>query len=193
MSKKQLNDAEIAAAKIAQRTSIITTTITVLGSLLGILIAAIWGPILLHKWTSTPTPTVEPTSQSRDWYVIFELKFPPDYWSEGFHSYIFDADCPFGINSTDESEPAYSFSVDQTADIQNSTVFIRRRGLYLTEIEGDVLGHSVHPSQETAAIYSPFALSFEDAKRLQDECEVKIKIDDGVIVDLTPIKIDKLP
>lgn len=193
MSKKQLNDAEIAAAKIAQRTSIITTTITVLGSLLGILIAAIWGPILLHKWTSTPTPTVEPTSQSRDWYVIFELKFPPNYWTEGIHSYLFDAQCPFGINSTGEDESTYSFTVGQTTQIQDSTVYIRRGGLFLSEIEGTSLGSFVHPFQETAAIYSPFALSFEDAERLQDECIVQIKIDNGTFVDLTPIKIDKLP
>ena len=159
--------------------------------LLGTIIATILGPIIVKKVTDTPTPTNTPTALARDWYVIFELKFPPDYWSEGLHSYLFDADCPFGINSTGESEPAYSFSVDRTADIQKSTVFIRRKGLYLTEIEGDILGFSIHPSQETTAIYSPFALSFEDAKRLQDECKVTIKIDNGAFVDLTPIKIDK--
>lgn len=191
MSKKSLTNTEIVAAKIAQRTSIITTTITVLGSLLGILIATIWGPILLQKWTSTPTPISESTIQTRDWYVLFELKFPPDYWSEGLHSYLFNADCPFGINSTGESEPTYSFSVDRAAEIQDSMIFIRRKGLYLTETEGDVFGHSIHPSQETAAIYSPFALSFDDAKRLQDECKVTIEIDNKASLDLSPIKIDK--
>lgn len=144
------------------------------------------------KSIADTTPSINTQSpQSRGWYVVFELKFTSAYWAEGIHSYLFNADCPFGINSTGESEPTYSFSVDRTADIQNSIAFICRKGLHLTEIEGDIFGCSIHSSQETAAIYSPLALSFEDTKRLQDECEFKIKIDNRTFVDLIPIKIDK--
>lgn len=164
-------------------TSIVTFLVVIIGIL--------WGSIFLQKRTSTPTPTIEPTTPSNDWYVIFEIKFPANYWTEGIHSFLFDADCPFGIIATSENGPTNSFSVDRTAEIQNSIVFIRRRGLYLTEIEGDAFGHLIHPSQETAAIYSLFTLSFEDAKRLKDECKVSIKIDDGAVLDLKPIRIGK--
>ncbi|HXD10994.1 MAG TPA: hypothetical protein VN653_13095, partial [Anaerolineales bacterium] len=87
--------------------------------------------------------------------------------------------------------PTNPFSVDRTAKIQNSTVFIRRRGFYRTEVRGDAFGHVMHPSQETAAIYSLFALSFEDAQRLKEECKVSIKIDDGSFEELSPTRIDK--
>ena len=189
MPQKQPTNAML--IKISGRTNIITTPLTCIIIFLVAIIGFIWGSIFLQKWTSTPTPTIEPTTPSRDWYVIFEHKFPTNYWAEGVHSFLFDADCPFGINSTSENGPTNAFSVDRTANIQISTVFIRRRGLYLTEIKGDAFGHFVHPSQETAAIYSLFALSFEDAKRLKAECKVSIKIDNGSFVDLTPAKIDK--
>lgn len=170
-------------AKISARARMITLIATSLVAIIGF----IWGSLFLQKQTSPPTPTIE----SHRWYVIFELKFPANYWAEGVHSFLFDADCPLDINATNENGPANSFSVDRTAQIQNSTVFIRRRGLYLTEIEGDAFGHLIHPSQETAAIYSLFALSLEGAKRLQAECKVLIKIDNGPFVNLTAMKIDK--
>ena len=189
MPKKQLPDAE--KARISAESNMITTIITSILTFLVVIMGFLWGSIFLQKRTSTPTPAIEPTTPSNDWYVIFELKFPANYWTEGIHSFLFDADCPFGIIATSENGPTNSFSVDRTAEIQNSTVFIRRRGLYLTEIEGDAFGHLIHPFQETAAIYSLFTLSFEDAKRLKDGCQVSIKIDDESFVDLTPIKIDK--
>ena len=178
-------------AKNSARASIITTVIAGIVTLLVAIMGFIWGPLFLQKRTNAPTPTLEATMPSHGWYVIFELKFPANYWAEGIHSFLFDADCPFGINSTSENGPTNSFSVNKTAKIQNSTVFIRRRGLYLTEIEGDAFGHLIHPFQETAAIYSLFALSLEDAKRLQDECKVLIKIDNGPFVNLTAMKIEK--
>ena len=192
MPKKQSVEEEIIKARISARANITVAVITGSVTLLVALISVIWGPMLLKTMNKEPSPTIEPTSATRDWYVIFELKFPAYYWTEGPHSYLFDANCPFGINSTGAEEPTYMFTVDKVAQIQKSTVFIRRRGLYLTEIEGDAFGHFIHPSQETAAIYSPFALSFEDAKRLRDECKVLITIDDKASMDLSPIKIDKI-
>ena len=165
----------------------ITTVMTGIVILLVAMIGFIWGSSFLQKRISAPTPTIE----SHNWYVICELKFPVNYWAEGVHSFLFDADCPLDIKATSESGPTNSFSVDSIAKIQNSTVFIRRRGLYLTEIEGDAFGHLIHPSQETTAVYSLFALSLEDAKQLQDECKVLIKIDNGPFLNLTAIKIDR--
>jgi hypothetical protein len=178
-------------AKFAARKNSIATVITGIITLLLTMIVFLGGSLFLQKWTSVPTPTIEPTRPSHGWYVIFELKFPANYWAEGIHSFLFDADCPFDINATSENGRTNSFSVDRTAEIQDSIVFIRRRGLYLTQIKGDAFGHSIHPSQQTAAIYSLSALSFENAKRLKDECKVSIKIDDGSFVELTPTKIDK--
>jgi len=168
----------------------IATVMTGIVTLLVAMVGFIWGSLFLQKRISAPTPTIEPTVSSQRWYVIFELKFPANYWAAGVHSFLFNADCPSGIKSTSENGPTNPFSVDRTAKIQNSTVFIRRRGLYLTEIKGDAFGHLIHPSQETAAIYSLFALSLEDAKRLQAECKVSIKIDNGPSVYLTAMKID---
>jgi hypothetical protein len=190
MPRKKLSDTGI--AKNPARTNIIAIIITILVTLFVAIVGFILGPIFLQKLTGTPTPTIEPTAPSRGWYVIFELKFPANYWAEGVHSFLFESDCPPDINSTSENGPTNAFSVDRTAQIQNSTVFIRRRGLYLTEIKGDAFGHLFHPSQETAAVYSLFTSSFEDAKRLQDECKVSIKIDDGPFVNLTATKIDKI-
>jgi hypothetical protein len=189
MPEKQPTKSEL--TKVSARSNKISTCIASLVILLVAMVGVVGGPIFLHRWVSTQTPAIEPTPLSRDWYVIFELRFPANYWAEGVHRFLFDADCPKGINSTSENGPTNAFSVDRTAKIQNSTVFIRRRGLYLTEIKGDAFGHFIHPSQETAAIYSLFASSFEDAKRLKDECQVLIKIDDGASVGLTPTKLDK--
>jgi hypothetical protein len=190
MPEKQPTNSEL--TKVSARSNIISTFIASIVTLLVAIVGVVLGPIFLHQWASTPTPTIEPTHLSRDWYVIFELRFPANYWAEGVHSFLFDADCPFGMSSTSENGPTNAFSVDRTAEIQDSTVFIRRRGLYLTEIKGDAFGHFIHPSQETAAIYTLFALSFEDAKRLRDECKVAIKIDDGSFVDLAPTELDKI-
>jgi hypothetical protein len=189
MSKRKSSKEEGSSAINGGTIAIIVAII----GLLGTIIATILGPIIVKRATDTPTPVNTQSSQRRDWYVIFELKFPPNYWTEGLHSYLFDANCPFGINSTGENEPAYSFTVDPTTQIQTSIVYIRRGGLFLSEIQGDSLGNFIHPSQETAAIYSPFALAFEDAKQLKDECKVTIKIDNGTSMDLTPTSIDKLP
>jgi hypothetical protein len=187
----QKQSANAKPTKIAAKTNVITTSIVGIITLLVVFLGFIWKPIFLPKWTSTPTAIIEPTIPSRDWYVIFEHKFPANYWAEGVHSFLFDADCPLGINSKSENGPTNAFSVNRTAKIQSSTVFIRKRGLYLTEINGDAFGHFIHPSQETAAIYSLFVLSFEEAERLKNECKVSIKIDNGSSVDLTPTKIDK--
>jgi hypothetical protein len=192
MPKKQSPDTEIVKAKISARTNIIVAVISGLVTLFVTLISVIWGPQILQNLTRTPTPTLEQMPQPRDWYVIFEHKFPASHWTEGIHKYLFQAICPFGINSTKADEPPYSFSVRQTAEIQNSMIYIRRGGLYLVEIFGTPVNIAIHPSQETTAIYAPLAVSFEDAKRLRDECMVKIQIDDGVFLDLQPTKIDKL-
>lgn len=168
-------------AKVSARARMIGIVI-----LLVAIIGLIWGSLFLQERTSIPTPTIK----SHGWYAIFELKFRANYWAPGVHSFLFDADCSSGIKSTSENGPTNPFSVDSTANIQNSTVFIRRRGLYLTEIRGDAFGHLIHPSQETAAIYSLLTSSLEDAKRLQNECKVSIKIDDGPFVNMTVTKID---
>lgn len=183
MPKKQL--ADIAIEETSARTSIITIAITSIATLL--IIGYFWGPIFLQ----TLKPTNEPTPLSRDWYVIFELKFAANYWTEGVHNFLFNADCPPGIDATSENGPTNPFSVDRTAEIKQSTVFIRRRGLYFTEIKGDAFGHAIHPSQETAAVYSLAAVSFEDAKRVKEECKISIRIDDGPFVGLAPTRIDK--
>ena len=125
------------------------------------------------------------------WRDTYAASNSAEYWAEGVHSFLYDADCPPDIKATSENGPTNPFSVDSTAKIQNSTVFIRRRGLYLTEIKSDAFGHLIHPSQETAAVYSLFASSLEDAKRLQAECKVLIKIDNGLFVNMTAMKIDK--
>jgi len=192
MSKKQSTDTEIIKAKISARTTIIAAIISGTVTLLAAIISVIWGPILLQKWTTTPTPTAEPTALSRDWYVIFELNFPPNYWTEGIHKYLFKANCPFSINSTKDDEPAYSFSVNPSAEIQNSVIYIRRKGLYDVEIQGTPLNLSINPSQETIALYGPFARSFEEAKQLRDRCKVQISVDDGPFTGLTATRIDKI-
>lgn len=127
----------------------------------------------------------------RDWYVLFVYEFPAGYWKEGMHKYYFKAVCPFGINSTGVDEPTYSLTVKQDTEPQKSTVYIRRGGLYLTEILGASYGDTLHPSQTTTAIYSPFATTFEDAERLRDECVVQMRVDDGEFIDLHPVGIDK--
>lgn len=142
--------------------------------------------------TSTLTMTPTPTNQPRDWYVIFSLEFPAGYWEEGIHKYLFDADCPFSINSTKESESSHGITVKQDAKLQGSMVYIRRGGLYLVETFGTSIGDTIHPSQATTAIYGPFATSFDEAKRLHDECKVRIQIDDGEFMDLIPTRIDKV-
>ena len=193
MPKKQPTDEEIINAKISARTNIIVALITGFVTILVTLITVIWGPIWLKNMDKEPTPTVEPTSTPRDWYVIFELEFPSNYWAEGIHKYLFKADCPFGINSTGIKESSYSFSVKQTAEVQNTIVYIRRGGLYSVEIFGDKSDNTINSLQKTTAIYSPFTITFEDAKRLRDECKVDIQIDDGEFISLAPTRIDKLP
>jgi len=136
--------------------------------------------------------TTSPPAPPRDWYVIFSHEFPAGYWNEGIHKYLFKADCPFSINSTKANEPPYSFSVRQGAELQDSMVYIRRGGLFLVEISGISFDDKINPSQATTAIYGPLALTFEDAKRLRDECKVRISIDDGEFTDLNPIRIDKI-
>jgi hypothetical protein len=192
MPKNQLTDAEVIKAKIAARTSVITTIITVAGTLIGLAITAIWGPILLQKMNSTPTPTVQSTALPRNWYVVFELKFPSNYWAEGTHDYLFKAACPFSINSTKTDEPHYSFSVAQTATAKSSPIYIRRKGLFDVEILGASIGNTINPAQETIALYAPLATSFEEAKQLENECKVQISIDQGAFVDLSPTRIDKI-
>ena len=190
MPKTQLTDAKI--VKFPTKTYIITTLIITIGTLFVAIISLFWESIIFENWTGTPTPAIELTTLPRDWYVVFELKFPVNYWTEGVHSLSFEANCPVDINSISENGPTNSFSVDRTAVIQQTTVFIRRRGLYLTEIKGDAFGHFIHPSQETAAIYSLFTLSFEDAKRLQDECKVFVKFDNGFLKKLPATRIGKI-
>jgi hypothetical protein len=192
MPKKQSQDIELEKAKISARTTVIAATISGLVTLLAAVVTVVWGPIILHKLTDTPTPTIAPTSVSRNWYVIFEHSFPPNYWSEGVHKYLFKADCPFIINSTKADEPSYSFSVKDSAPIQNSKIYIRRKGLYDVEMRGTPLNISINTAQETVALYGPLAPSFEEAKKLMDSCKVQISIDDGAFIDLTAVRIDKL-
>jgi len=189
MPHKHPTNAE--TTKISRRTNIVITSIICIVTLLVAMIGFIWRPMFLQQWKNTPASDIEPTTLSHPWHVIFEHKFPANYWTKGVHSFLFDTNCPIDINSTSENGPTNAFSVDRTAPIQKSVVFIRRRGLYLTEFDGDAFGHFVHPSQETVAVYSLSAFSFEDANRLKYECKVSIKIDGGTFVDLSPTEIDK--
>lgn len=132
-----------------------------------------------------------PTEPAGDWYGIFEHPFPANYWAEGVHSFSYSADCPVEINTHTENGPAYAFSVDRTAAVQDSTVFIRMRGLYLVAIKGDAFGHTLHPSQKTTAIYTLFAGSFADANRLQNECKISMQFDSGLTVELSPLDINQ--
>ncbi len=168
--------------------------IVALIGLIGTFVSAILAPFINRKLDAPPTPTtaITPTAAFRDWYAVFELKFPSGYWSEGIHSYIFDARCPFDINSTGADEATYSFTADHTTTLQNSTVYIRRKGLYLGEIETTTLGDALNPLQETAAVYTPYAFTFEDAQRLLNECQVQIRIDHGAFIPLTPLRVDKI-
>ena len=193
MPKKQSPDLELEKAKLSARTTIVAAVISGAVTLLAAVVTVIWGPIILHKLTDAPTPTTAPTAVTRDWYVVFEHTFPANTWSEGIHKYLFNAECPFSINSTKADEPSYSFSVKESVPVQNSKIYIRRRGLYDVEIAGTPLNNiSINPAQETTAVYGPLATSFEEAKQLRDKCKVQISIDDGEFIDLVPIRIDKI-
>src|SRR6185503_18992034 len=137
-------------------------------------------------------PTVSPTDPPRKWYVIFSYEFPDNYWEEGIHNYLFKADCPFSINSTKSDEPPYALTVKKDAEILGTMVYIRRKALFLEEVLGTSISNTINPAQATTAIYGPLATTFEDAKRLKEECKVQITIDDGSSIDLIPGRIDKL-
>lgn len=182
------------ASKKTQLSGSAALIIVAVIGLVGTVISTVLAPILVKQVNEppTPAPTVTPTNARRDWYAVFELRFPPGYWTEGIHNYTFDANCPFEINSTGADEPTYSFTVSGSAALQASTVYIRRRGLYLGEIETASLGDSLHPSQESAAVYTPYAFSAAEAQRLLDECLVQLRIDNGPFTPLAPIRIDQL-
>ena len=156
------------------------------------MIGSIPGPTIFLSWPGTFASLNGPTTPAGEWSIIFEHPFPANYWSEGVHSFSFSAECPAGINFHSENGPAYAFSVDPVAAIQDSTVFIRMRGLYLVAIRGDAFGHVIHPSQKTAAIYTLFAGSFADAKRLQNECTITMQIDSSYSIELSPLEINQL-
>jgi hypothetical protein len=192
MPKQQSSDVELEKAKISARTTIVAAVISGMVTLLAAALTVVWGPVLLHKLTDAPTPTIAPTTVTRDWYVAFEHSFPANFWSEGIHKYLFKAECPFAINSTKADEPSYSFSVKQSAPIQNSGIYIRRKGLYDVKILGSPLNITINPSQETIAVYAPLATSYDEAQQLSDKCKVRISIDDGEFIDLAPTPIKKI-
>ena len=125
----------------------------------------------------------------RDWYVPFSITFPPNTWSEGFHSYLFNATCPDPINSTKGNESIYAFKVSSSLPLNNLPIYIRRTNLYSEPIGTDGAVDGVNPNQTTIAIYTPYLITYEDAQRAQAKCYVTVSVDGTAPIQLIPGEI----
>ena len=146
--------------------------------------------------TSTPTiPTVSSlslvtpsTTETPNWAVTFEYRFPAGFWSIGTHEYTLESDCP-NLKDTD-GNPFYgittnTFSVLQDAALLPGDVYLRLSGLRDAMLESQAV-EKISPQQTTTAILNLIEMTQSEAELSITDCTITILWDGGVPKRLTP-------
>lgn len=170
-------------------------TIEIAIALLGIVVSIILAlrspfpsdfPAPINAQTPQPISTVVPsTTETLNWGITFEYRFPAGYWSVGTHEYTLQSDCP---NIEDGSGIWTNvFSVSETAQLLSGDVYLRLVGLRDKPIpEGSKSVEIIHPMQTTIAAATIIEISQSDAERAFRDCMITVAWDGGEPSVLTP-------
>ena len=151
-------------------------------------------PILTAK-TSPVTPisastsiitTTPITTETLNWAISFEYRFPAGFWSVGTHQYTLESQCPnIDISGTHGGSITQTFEVSQSAALLPGDVYLRLSGLRDGPIEGNTID-KISPSQTTTAVWSLIETPQSDAELAGRDCTITVTWDGGIPKQLTP-------
>jgi|GEM_PF-5342586 hypothetical protein len=160
-------------------------------ALLSIVISAILAiGIQNNSLSNTPTPTqlsqtnTPSSTDTPNWAIIFEYRFPAGFWSVGTHEYTIESDCPI-IDSS--GLWTNQFRVSESAQLIPGDIYLRIAGLKDKHLpEGSQTFDVIHPMQTTSAGFVIFEVTQSDTELAFRECVITIMWDGGEPKQLTP-------
>ncbi|MCB9110110.1 MAG: hypothetical protein H6634_02570 [Anaerolineales bacterium] len=132
--------------------------------------------------TDTSFPLLE-TTETPNWAIIFEYRFPAGFWSAGTHEYTLDSVCPNLEGLSGSWTNTFNVSTNVAlfpGDVYLRLVGLREEALPSTPIE------SINPSQTTTAAFTVIDATHSEAELAFTDCEVSIRWDGGISKNLTP-------
>lgn len=132
--------------------------------------------------TDTPLPLLE-TTETPNWAIIFEYRFPAGFWSAGTHEYTLDSVCPNLEGLSGSWTNTFNVSTNVAlfpGDVYLRLVGLREEALPSTPIE------SINPSQTTTAAFTVIDSTHSEAELAFTDCKVSIRWDGGISKNLTP-------
>lgn len=141
------------------------------------------GTVTLPTTDSTSTATEIPTfTETPNWAISFEYRFPAGFWSVGTHEYTLEGSCP---NLKDASGIwTNTFDVAENAPLLPGDVYFRLGGLRDASLDAQTV-ERINPQQTTTAAWSLIEMPQSDAELAVRDCTVTITWDGGIPKQLT--------
>ena len=131
---------------------------------------------------SNTQPSSE-TTETANWAIIFEYRFPSSFWSVGTHEYTLDSECPKleGLNGSWTN----TFNVSENVTLLSGDVYLRLVGLREDQLPSTPI-ESINPLQTTTAAFTIIDATQSEAELAFTDCKVSISWDGGTPKELTP-------
>lgn len=128
-------------------------------------------------------PAPSPDSfEGGPWGVQFSLDLDAGFWVEGAHRYQIWLECP-PLGPRQWSQ--HNFESDTTSAVLADEIFVRFRGLSLTET-GPTGIKLINEGQPTTALVTVIGLEEGVARSAAAECVAELRLDDGRVLELPP-------
>lgn len=137
---------------------------------------------------ATRSSATNSVTETPNWAIIFEYRFPAGFWSIGTHEYTLEGNCP-NLKDTD-GNPLYgiwtqTFDVAENAALLPGDVYFRLSGLRDAPLDAQVV-ERINPQQTTTAAWSLIEMTQFDAELAVTDCTVTISWDGGTSKSLKP-------
>ena len=164
-----------------KRTEIVLGVIAVILAGIGIIVALLaWlapfgplGPSPLSSENRSPE-----ISETSNWAITFDYRFPSNFWAVGTHEYILEVVCPNLSWDDSGGRSTKSFEVSEDAQLLPGDVYLRPSGTYPALLGGEPV-EVIHPSQPTTAAATVADLTLSDAEQIANDCRYTISWDGG--------------
>lgn len=129
-----------------------------------------------------PAPLPE-SFEGGPWGVQFRVDLAPGFWEAGHHRYQLWLECePLGPRQWSQ----HNFEADSETEIIDDDVYVRFRGLSLTQTGPTGIKH-LNVDQPTIALVTVLGLEEDVARSAAGECVAELRLEDGTVFELPPL------
>lgn len=131
---------------------------------------------------SNTQPSSE-TTETANWTIVFEYRFPSSFWTVGSHEYTIESEC----QNLEELNGSWTnaFNVSENVALLSGDVYLRLVGLREDQLPSTPI-ESINPLQTTTAAFTIIDATHSEAELAFTDCKVSIKWDGGTPKELTP-------